>query len=264
MHIGVNLGPTDDWSAMLRAARKAEELGFESVGFLDHYHTDKLEWPYICGWSAYGALAMATSRIHLVPMVIDRMNYLPGVLAKEISTLSILSEGRFELGIGAGDYFEEMRAWGLSVPDANARISGLRETILVLRQIWQGQFVTFDGEHLHLREAASTPVPPSPVRIVVGAGNSRRLIRSAVEYADEINVYASEEIIQFARQEILSSQREVALSAFVWDWPENIAEKLVVWEQLGVARTFLTFWPPFDTLEQARLFLTNFDNRMWE
>lgn len=252
MRIGVNIGPTGDWAAMVAAAQKAEELGFDSVGFLDHYHADKLEWPYICGWAAYGALAMATSRIHLVPMVIDRMNYLPGVLAKEISTLSILSGGRFELGIGAGDYFEEMRAWGLAIPDASARISGLRETILVLRQIWQGEQVTFEGEHLHLNKAASTPVPSTPVRVVVGVGNSRRLIRSAIEYADEINVYADDEIIQLARQEIQTSQRDIALSVFVWDWPENIAEKLTLWEQLGVERTFITFWRPLEQLEQAQ------------
>ncbi len=256
MRIGVNLGPTGDWAAMVAATQQAEKLGFDSVGFLDHYHADKLEWPYICGWSAYGALAMATSRIHLVPMVIDRMNYLPGVLAKEISTLSILSGGRFELGIGAGDYFEEMRAWGLAIPDATARITGLRETILALRQIWQGQHVTFDGEYLHLNNAASTPVPSHPVRVVVGAGNSCRLIHSAIQYADEINVYADEAIIQFAREEILASQRAVALSLFVWDWPENIVEKVALWEQSGVERTFLTFWHPFDQLEQARSFMS--------
>src|SRR5438094_9700948 len=76
MRIGVNLGPTGDWPAMLTAAQTADTSGFDALSFLDHYHTDKLEWPYICGWSAYGALAMATSRIHLVPMVIDRLNYL--------------------------------------------------------------------------------------------------------------------------------------------------------------------------------------------
>ncbi len=158
---------------------------------------------------------MATSRIHLVPMVIDRMNYLPGVLAKETSTLSILSGGRFELGIGAGDYFEEARAWGLEVPPAPARITGLKETITVLRRIWSGEQVTFEGDHLHLKNAASTPLPPTLPRVVIGAGRSRSLIRSAVAYADEINVYADDELIRFARQEIEASSRAVTLSAFV-------------------------------------------------
>ena len=63
------------------------------MSFLDHYHSHVLEQDYLCGWSLYGALAMATSRIHFVPMVIDRMNYLPGVLAKETSVMSIISAG---------------------------------------------------------------------------------------------------------------------------------------------------------------------------
>lgn len=251
MRIGVNLGPTGDWKALLAAAQTADRSGFDTVGFLDHYHADKLEWPYICGWSAYGALAMTTSRIQLVPMVIDRLNYLPGVLAKEISTLSILSGGRFDLGIGAGDYFEEARAWGVEVPGAMARINGLKETITVLRQIWRGEKVNFQGEHLHLTAAASTPVPPTLPRIIVGAGSSRRLISSAVEYADELNVYADDALVRFARQEIEAAGRAVALSVFVWDWPENIEAALATWEQLGVERTYLTFWHPFDTLAQA-------------
>jgi alkanesulfonate monooxygenase SsuD/methylene tetrahydromethanopterin reductase-like flavin-dependent oxidoreductase (luciferase family) len=251
MRIGVNIGPTGDWSAMLAAAQVADTSGFDALGFLDHYHTDKPEWPYICGWSAYGALAMATSRIHLVPMVIDHLNYLTGVLARETSTLSIISAGRFELGIGAGDYFEEARAWGIEVPDASARITWLQETITVLRRIWSGEQVTFEGEHLHLKNAASTPLPLTPPRVVIGVGGSRRLIRSAVECADEINVYADEDLMRFARHEIEASHRAITLSAFVWDWPEDIGGKLAAWEQLGVERTFLTFWHPFDQLAHA-------------
>ena len=86
---------------------------------------------------------------------------------------------------------------------------------------------------------------------MVGAGSSRQLIHSAIEYADEINVYASEEIIRFAHQKIEASGRAVALSAYVWDWPEDIASSLATWEQLGVERTFLTFWHPFDNIESA-------------
>jgi alkanesulfonate monooxygenase SsuD/methylene tetrahydromethanopterin reductase-like flavin-dependent oxidoreductase (luciferase family) len=253
MRIAINLGPNADWDATLSAAQTADRYGFDALSFLDHYHTEELQYPYICGWSVYGALAMVTSRISLVPMVIDRLNYLPGVLAKESATLAIASGGRFELGIGAGDFFEEMRAWGISIPKAPARIAGLQETITVLRRIWRGEQVTFEGEHLSLRNAASTPVPPQPMRVVVGAGSSKRLISSAVEYADEINVYSNDDIIRFAKQAIEASHRSVRLSVYAsWDLPEeDIAEKLAAWEQLGVGRTFLTFWPPFDKIPAA-------------
>jgi alkanesulfonate monooxygenase SsuD/methylene tetrahydromethanopterin reductase-like flavin-dependent oxidoreductase (luciferase family) len=251
MRLGVNLGPNGDWAALLAAAQTADKLGFDAVGFLDHYHTDKLEWPYISGWAAYGALALATARIHLTPLVIDRLNYLPGVLAKETATLAITSGGRFELGIGAGDYFQEARAWGLDVPDASARIAGLKETVTVLRRIWSGGKVTFEGEYLHLKDAAATPAPTPAPRVMVGAGSSRRLIRSAVEYADEVNVYADDELIRFARQQIDAAQRSVALSVYIWDWPNDLAEKFALWEALGVTRTFLTFWHPFDRLAEV-------------
>ncbi|GER90560.1 hypothetical protein KDW_47220 [Dictyobacter vulcani] len=253
MRIGVNLGPTGSWADILAAAQDADRLGFEALSFLDHFHTDKLEWPYISGWALYGALAMKTERIKLVPMVMDRLNYLPGVLAKETSVLSILSAGRFELGIGAGDYFQEARAWGLAIPAAPARIAGLKETILALREIWTGQKVTFTGEHIQLVDAACTPSPLEPMRVVVGAGSSRRLIQSAVEYADELNVYADDELLRFASEQIAASGRSVTLSAYVWDWPEKISQKLPAWEAIGVARTFLTVWDFKQLPEIARL-----------
>ncbi|GLV55580.1 hypothetical protein KDH_24240 [Dictyobacter sp. S3.2.2.5] len=248
MRIGVNLGPTGNWSAIVAAARAADAQGFDALSFLDHFHTDRLEWPYLSGWSLYGALAVNTQRIKLVPMVIDRLNYLPGVLAKETAVLSIVSSGRFELGIGAGDFFQEARAWGLPIPAAQTRIDGLKETIQALRLIWGGQHVTFSGEHIQLTNAASTPVPAQPVRVVVGAGSSRRLIQSAVTYADEINVYADDDIIRFATEQIASARRPLTLSVYVWDWPENIAAKLATWEAMGVERTFLTIWDPFTSL----------------
>lgn len=251
MRIGVNLGPTPNWTAVLETARKADSYGFDAVSFLDHYHAAKPEWGYVCGWSLYGALALATSRIKLVPMVICRLNYLPGVLAKETAMLAIMSGGRFELGIGAGDYFEEMQAWGVPVPTASERIEGLRETVQILQRIWKAEEVTFEGKHIQVRNGLCMPAPATVPRVVVGVGKSRSLLHSAIEYADEVNVYADEELIRAARREIEASGRRIALSAYVWDWRADIKEKLKEWEQLGVERTFVTFWEPFDRLEQA-------------
>ena len=253
MRIGINIGPNGDWHDLLTMAQEAERLGFDSIGTLDHYHTEKLEWSYICGWSMYGALAMATSRIRLVPMVLDRMNYLPGVLAKEVAVLSLLSQGRFELGIGAGDFFEELQAWGLPLPDASTRITGLRETIHVVRNIWKGEFVTFEGQQLHLHNAASTPVPYASPRVIVGAGNSRRLISDAVAYTDELNVYADDATIRFALDTIKTTQRNIPLSVFIWDWSENIDEKMHEWNTLGIERVFLTIWS-IEKLNEATRF----------
>ncbi len=91
MRIAANLGPTSNWPAVLGAAKRADELGFDAVSFLDHYQSQKPEWGYLAGWSLLGALAQATTRIKLVHMVLCRLNYLPGVIAKESSTLAIVS-----------------------------------------------------------------------------------------------------------------------------------------------------------------------------
>ncbi len=251
MRIGVNLGLTANWREVLEVARRADDYGFDAVSFPDHYQAENAKLGQVCGWSLYGALAMKTTRIQLVPMVICRLNSLPGVLAKETTMLSLLSEGRFELGIGAGDYFEEMHAWGIPVPKASKRVEELKETVQVLQKVWTGEAVTFEGKHVQVHNGLCVPVPESIPRVIVGVGSSRRLLQSAVEYADEVNVFGDEGLIREAYSEIEASGREISLSVFVWKWRENIEEKLKEWEQLGVDRTFVTFWEPFEKLERA-------------
>ncbi len=241
MRVGIVLSPAGNWPAILAAAQLADSSGLDAVGFWDHYHSERPEWAYVCGWSAYGALAMATSRIHLVPMVICRLNYTTGVLAKETALISIVSGGRFELGIGAGDYPAEYTAWHQPFPDAGTRVAALEETIAALRLLWKGELVTFEGQHVQLTNAACTPAPPAPPRVVAGVGGSRRLIRSAVAYADELNVYADEELLRYARAEIERSGRAVDLSVFLhWnEWPADLRGELGRWAALGVSRSFV-------------------------
>ena len=248
IRLAVNLGPTGDWDQLLGGARLADELGLDAIGVLDHYHTGRPDWSWFSGWAMWGALAAQTSQVRLVPMVIDRLNHLPGVLAKEVSVLSRLSDGRFELGIGAGDFFEEQRAWGLPIPDAAARIDGLAETVTALQQVWRGGPVTTTGDHVRLTEARCLPTPIRPPRVVVGTGGSRRLIRSAVDYADELNVFADDKLIMDARSAIDAGGRDVALSVYIWEWPDDLDERLARWSEIGVARVFLTVWPPYDVI----------------
>ncbi len=238
MRLAVTLSPTGDWPAILQAAQLADRAGLDAIGFWDHYHSEKPEWAYVCGWSAYGALAAATTRIQLLPMVICRLNYTTGVLAKETSMLSIISGGRFELGIGAGDYPVEYTAWHQPFPDATTRIEALEETIAALRLVWQGQLVSYTGNHIQLTNAACTPAPSAPPRVMVGVGGSRRLIRSAVTYADEINVYRDEALVAYAQTTIAESGRSVDVSVFLhWDrWPDNLHAEVQRWADQGVAR----------------------------
>jgi len=255
MRVGIALSPASNWPAILAAVQLADASGLDAVGFPDHYHSEQPEQSYICGWSAYGALAVVTKRIRLVPTVLVRLNYTLGVLAKESSILSIISGGRFEVGIGAGDFPVEYTAWHQPYPDASTRVAALRETILALRELWQGGLVTFEGDHVQLTNAACTPVPPAPPRVVVGVGGSRRLIRSAVTYADEINVYADEEVLRYAREQIAASSRTVALSVYrpfgPDQWPADLRSELQRWEQLDVDRLFVNIGFDADLVQRV-------------
>jgi alkanesulfonate monooxygenase SsuD/methylene tetrahydromethanopterin reductase-like flavin-dependent oxidoreductase (luciferase family) len=255
MRVGVTLSPTGDWQAILQAAKVADERGLDGVGFWDHYHSERPEWSYVCGWSAYGALAAATERIHLVPMVICNLNYTPGVLAKETSILSLASGGRFELGIGAGDYPGEYAAWHQPFPEAPARVARLEETVDALRRIWKGERVTYEGEHVRLTDAACTPAPPTPPRVVVGVGSSRRMVRSAVRYADELNVYADERAIEYARQQIAGSGRPIDISLYIhfnWDeWPDDLPGALRRWDSPDITRVFVNVGYGWDLTQRV-------------
>src|SRR3954465_15524620 len=241
MRVGVILSPVGDWKTILEAAKIADAGGLDAVGFWDHYHSEKPEWAYVCGWSAYGALAAATKRIKLTPMGICRLNYTLGVLAKESAILAIVSGGRFELGIGAGDYPIEYSAWRQPFPDATTRVELLEETIAALRLIWQGGAVTYAGKHVQLIDAACTPAPPLAPRVVAGVGGSRRMIRSAVAYADELNLYSDPELFAFAQAEIAKAGRAIDCSVYLhWDkWPDDPRGELARWEALGASRALV-------------------------
>ena len=255
MRIGIAFSPATNWPAIVHAAQLADASGLDAVGFPDHYHSERPEQAYICGWSAYGALAATTQRIRLVPTVLVRPNYTLGVLAKESSVLSIISAGRFELAIGAGDFPVEYAAWHQPYPDASTRIAALRETILALREIWKGGAVTFDGDHVHLTDAICAPVPPAPPRIVVGVGGSHRLIQSAVTYADELNVYADDAVLCYAHEQIAVSGRAVALSVYrplgPDAWPSDLRDEIARWQQQGISRLFVNIGFDADLVQRV-------------
>lgn len=252
--VGPCFGPTGSWDDVVGAVRRAEEAGLDTVSFWDHYHAGQPEHALVCGWSVYGYLAAITSRIRFVPMVICRPNYLLGVLAKESSLLQIASDGRFELGIGAGDYEGEFTAWGVPFPDAAHRVEWLSESAQALRRLWAGEQVTMTGAHVTLDSACCTPVPAVPPRIVAGVGSSRRMVDSAVLYADELNVYGEMEIARYAQERIGASGRPVTLSVFAnrsGEPPtgEELVEEMTRWRDFGASRYIMTYGWADDLVE---------------
>lgn len=243
VRIGAVLSSTPDWQTTLAAARAADEVGLDAVSLWDHYHSPRVEWGFIVGWSAYGYLAAVTRRVRLVPMVLNNLHYDVGVLAKESAVISIASGGRFELGIGAGDWPESFAAWGTEFPARDERLERLGETVAALRLAWTGEPVSYDGRHVTLRDAICTPAPAAPPRVVVGVGPSRRTLERAIEYADELNLYAEPELITAAREAAASSGRSVDLSLYLaWEfdkWPADPGAELRRWASEGIDRVFV-------------------------
>jgi len=244
MKIAPILAPVARVDLIIEAGRMADALGFDAIGVWDHYHSAKPEWGYIAGWSAMASLAANTERINLVQMVVNNMHFEVGVVAKETSTLALLSEGRYELGIGAGDWPESFSAWGRPFPRREERVARLAESVDILRKAWSGQTFDFDGEFEKLRGACVSPVPDKPPRVVVGVAKSRALAESAVAYADELNLYADPGIVDYAAALIAQSGRAVTLSLF-WDWswdnwPPDPAAVVEPWRQRGIDRFFVS------------------------
>ena len=244
MRVGAILSPVAEWEPIVEAAKVADELSLDAIGLWDHYHSPRPEWGYVSGWAAYGALAAATTRVRLVPMVLNNLHYQPGVLAKESSVLAIASGGRFELGIGAGDWPESFAAWGEDFPSGEARLERLEETVTALRRLWSGQAIDFAGRHVRLDHAISTPAPMVPPRVVVGVGGSRRSLRSAVRYADELNLYAEPDLLDDAAAVRTEAARDMALSVFVdwsWDkWPGDAGAELAALADRGIDRVLVS------------------------
>lgn len=263
IEIGACFGPTGSIPDVIAATKRAEDLGLATISFWDHYHALQPAWAMVCGWSLYGYLAAITERIRFVPMVLCSLNYRLGVLAKESSMLQIASGGRFELGIGAGDFVKEFRAWGEPWPPVEERVATLAERVRALRRIWTGEQVTIDGDYVKLTAACCTPVAAEPPRIVIGAGSSRRVIDATLDVADDLNVYGEEEIVRYALERAASADRPVAVSVFAHrpDEPPTVDDLVVEitrWRALGVSRYIMTYgWadtlvPEIEHLAEAR------------
>ncbi len=248
MRLAALLTPVGDWPPILEAARAADEAGLDAVGFWDHYHSGRPEWAYVCGWSALGAVAAVTSRVRLLPMVLNNLHYEPGVLAKESSVLARLSGNRFELGLGAGDWPESFAAWGRPFPEAAERLDRLIETIEAVRQAWSGEATTYRGRYVELDGAVCTPAPETPPRVVVGVGGSRRTLQRVLRIADEVNLYADAALVEEARAAITADGLETAISVFFsweWDkWPDHPAAELDAWAARGVGRACISLGGP--------------------
>ena len=173
-----------DYETLRRIWLDADRLGYYSATLYDLLNVPTLE----C-WTTLTALAAQTTRIRLTPLVLANTYRHPAVFAKMASTLDVISNGRLEIGIGAGGGRGDHAASGLDFPSTSVRVRMLEEAIEVMKLLWTEQEVDFVGLYYTLKGARNDPPPiqkPHPPLLIGGHGE-RHLFRAVAEHADICN-----------------------------------------------------------------------------
>jgi F420-dependent oxidoreductase-like protein len=182
---------------LAQTARVAEQAGFSTFTVMDHYfqmeYTGSAAEPMLEAYTTLGYVAAATERMTLGVLVTGVPYRHPGLLAKIVTTLDVLSGGRARLGIGASWYEREQHGLGVPVAPVAERFERLEETLRICLQMWSDDDGPFHGKHYRLAETLCAPPPlsrPHPP-ILVGGGGERKTLRLAARYADACNVFAT-------------------------------------------------------------------------
>jgi F420-dependent oxidoreductase-like protein len=167
--------PVEQYEAMTRVAQEAERLGFDSLWLYDHFHTvprPELATTFEC-WTITAGLARDTQRIRLGQMATCNGYRPPALLAKMTSTIDVLSHGRLILGLGAGWYEHEYRAYGYGYPDARERLGRLREATEIIHRMWTEEYPEFHGTYYTIDRPINEPrgvQRPHPPLWIAGGG----------------------------------------------------------------------------------------------
>ncbi|MEV4507397.1 LLM class F420-dependent oxidoreductase [Dactylosporangium sp. NPDC049525] len=175
----------------------AEQSGVHSFTVMDHYFQMEAmapaDEPMLEGYTTLGYLAGVTERMTLGLLVTGVMYRHPGLLAKIVTTLDVLSAGRARLGIGASWYEREQRGLGVPVVPMGERFERLEETLQICLQMWSDDNGPYQGTHYQLTETLNFPPPlgrPRPM-IMVGGGGEKKTLRLVAKYADACNIFAN-------------------------------------------------------------------------
>src|SRR6201997_685339 len=175
----------------------AEEAGFAEFTVMDHYFQMELrgnaDEPMLEAYTTLGYVAALTKRMRLGALVTGVMYRYPGLLAKIVTTLDVLSAGRAQLGIGASWYEREQLGLGVRVVPVKERFARLEETLQICLQMWSDNNGPYQGVHYQLAETLCVPEPLSRPRppILIGGGGERKTLRLVARYADACNLFAS-------------------------------------------------------------------------
>jgi F420-dependent oxidoreductase-like protein len=181
---------------LLSTATAAEDIGASMFTLADHFFqmeaVGRAEDPFLEGYTTLGYLSGRTTRITLALLVTGVTYRHPGLLAKTVTTLDVLSQGRSMLGIGAAWYEREHLALGVPYPPVRERFEMLEETLQICLQMWSDNDGSYAGKHYQLAETICEPQPIRRPPILIGGGGEKKTLRLVAQYADVWNSTDSE------------------------------------------------------------------------
>ncbi|NGN93495.1 LLM class F420-dependent oxidoreductase [Nocardioides sp. KC13] len=208
------IDPADHWTTMKDLALHADSgNAWESVWVYDHFHTTPVpsEEATHEAWSLMAGLGAVTSRVRLGQMCSCMSYRNPAYLAKVAATADHISGGRIEMGIGAGWYEHEWRAYGYGFPEARDRLGMLREGVQIFQQAWTKGVSSLDGKYYQVDGAICQPLPiqkgRSGIPLWIAGGGEKVTLKIAAQYADYTNYFG--DVDEFTRKsEILRGHCE--------------------------------------------------------
>jgi F420-dependent oxidoreductase-like protein len=208
--------PTEIAPTLAETVRVAEQAGFSGVSVMDHYFQMDMagrcspDEPMLEAYTTLGHVAALTERMTLGVLVSGVMYRHPGLLAKIVTTLDVLSGGRARLGIGASWYEREQAGLGVPVVPVAERFERLEETLQICLQMWSDDNGPFRGRHYQLAETLCAPRPisqPHPP-IMIGGGGEKKTLLLAARYADASNVFGTTPADVAGKLDVLRSHCE--------------------------------------------------------
>ncbi len=234
VRFGIGTGNRRPFPELLAQWRWIETLGFDTVWVVDHFMAaDNEDAPYFEAWSLIAALGVQTERLRFGVLVSGNTYRNPGLLAKMAVTIDHATGGRVELGLGAGWWEREHRAYSFPFPSPADRIAMLEEAIQIIDRLQRERRVTFHGRFYTFEEAPFEPKPLQQPRIPLIVGAFRpRMLRLAARYADIWNtrgepdeVAPLAEIVRRAAREAGRDPSSLRCSVFTWRPPFESVEQ---------------------------------------
>lgn len=190
-------GPTAIATELADVGAAAEAAGATWLSFMDHFFQIEptglpAEAAMLEGYTTLGYLAAHTTSIDLGLLVTGVTYRHPGLLAKIVTTLDVLSQGRAVLGIGAAWFEREHRGLGVPYPPVAERFERLEETLQICNQMWDpANNGPYRGKHYQLDETLCSPPPINKPKVLIGGGGERKTLRLVAQYGDACNLFGS-------------------------------------------------------------------------